>query len=136
MGDRCLVVVTDGTEISPAIYTHWAGYQAPDILVKAGADGLIRKDDVSYASARICGAFHEALKDSGALSLGLIAPPSALDSDTLRKFSHGDAGVILVNVSDGSLGYFGSYHQTQKPSDWNEEEEFTAAPTSIVLADK
>lgn len=114
MGDRVVVVVTDGNEIAPAIYAHWLGSEAPAILVKAGEAGLIRKDDESYAAARVCGAFHEA--SPGHTGVGLLDAPADLSDETLEEFSHGDAGVIVLNVSDGSLRYVGGYGEGRPAS--------------------
>lgn len=114
MGDRCLIVVTDGQEIAPAaIYTHWSGREAPAIIAEAGAENLLRSGDVSYATARLVGHFHS--REPGAMSLGLVAAPDDLEPETLREFSHGDAGVIVVNVSDGTIRYAGNgYHQRKQ----------------------
>lgn len=122
MGDRVLIVATDGDEISPAIYGHWFGDDAPAMLVEAGERGIIRQGDVSYAAARICGHFHEqSVRTTG---LGILPAPDSLTDECLQSFSHGDAGVIVVNVEDGSLRYVGGYlASNDKP-----------LPTSIKLA--
>jgi hypothetical protein len=102
MGDRALIVVTDNTgEISPAVYTHWAGSEAGDIIKAAGEKGVIRMDDISYATARICAAFVG--DNTGTTGTGILAGPENLEPETLGTFSHGDAGVFVLNVTDGSL---------------------------------
>ena len=109
MGDRCLIVVTDGDDISPAIYVHWMGHEVPMRLVEAGEAGIVRSGDVSYASARICG-FLCAQNPTTPLSVGLFDAPADLEDATLEEASHGDAGVVVVNVKDGSLRYVAGYH--------------------------
>ena len=54
-------------------------------------------------------------RDAG---LGLLRPPADLEEETLKEYSHGDAGVIIVDVScgddrdkaEGTLAYFAGYH--------------------------
>lgn len=125
MGDRVLIVATDGAEISPAIYGHWFGYDAPQILAEAGERGIVRKGDVSYAAARICGHFHE--KSVSTTGLGILPAPDDLEDETLTKFSHGDAGVIILNVEDGTLRYVGGYLARR-------EEGEDPLPASVKLA--
>lgn len=135
MGDRILVVCHDGQTVAPAIYGHWLGHEAPALLVAAGEAGILRKNDESYTAARVCGFFHEqsARETTG---LGLLDAPEDLKTETLRAASHGDAGVITLNVKTGELAYFDSYHKTEKPDDWDDEDgEFRPAPTSVKLTD-
>jgi hypothetical protein len=129
MGDRVLFVCHDGgSEIAPAIYGHWCGYEALDML--AAAAPRMRKGDVSYAAARLCGYLHE--QNKGALGLGLIAPPESIEPDTLAKFSHGDAGVVAVNVNDGSWTLHGGY-LARRQSEPDEEDEPITTPNPLPL---
>lgn len=108
MGDRVLVVFTDNAgEIAPAIYSHWGGHSMAADIVGAGERGILRDGDASYAAARLCGHLHERYVST--TGLGLLPPPADLTDETLKAFSHGDAGVIVANVDDGSLRYVAGY---------------------------
>jgi hypothetical protein len=125
MGDRCLVVFTDDTgDISPAIYSHWAGHDMPALLAEAGERGILREGDASYAAARFCGHLHEqSVRTTG---LGLLPPPENLSDDVLQEYSHGDAGIAIVNVDTGSVRYAAGYLAFAADED--------GAVTSIKLA--
>ena len=109
MGDRVIIVCHAGpTDIAPAVYAHWAGSYAPDILVAAGEAGILREGDSCYTAARVAWAFCNRNPDS-CLSVGLMPAPENLEPDTLQGASPGDAGVILLDVRDGSLSYHEGY---------------------------
>ena len=106
MGNRAIVLFTSNTEgdISPAVYLHWHGSNVKAWLRDAALTMRIGSTD--YASARFCG--YCASKIEGGLSLGLFAPPANLLPETLKSFSHGDAGVFVVNVDTGIVSnHFG-----------------------------
>lgn len=107
MGDRVLFVCHRGGDyISPAVYGHWIGHEALELLVAAAP--TMRKDDSGYAAARLCGHLcAESPKD--ALGVGLHKAPENLEPATLQKFSHGDAGVVVIDVSSGKWECFGGY---------------------------
>lgn len=114
MGDRALIVVTDGENVSPVIYLHWMGSEVPAILERLKNRMESRGADVSYASARL---IQEATQDDdGCLSFGLWnAHPEVIkavidkDAKVLSKESHGDAGLIVLDVNDYTWQAFGGY---------------------------
>ena len=104
MGDRAIVTfrhhvkLSGGREFdkfSPCIYLHWAGRRVRQLLEKALP--VLRTGDESYAAARFCGVCHAEEHESG-LSIGLSHAPKDLDEATSEDFSHGDAGVFIVDV--------------------------------------
>lgn len=110
MGDRVIFVLhnssggaaaskeTQAVDISPSIYAHWAGHEAPEILVALRNRMEGRPNDVPYAAARLVGILHERIP--GNLSLGIWDGPTSLAEATSKEYSHGDAGVILVDVAN------------------------------------
>lgn len=130
MGDRALVIFANdqGQSVSPTVYLHWSGSAVPDLIEKLSVVMGTRKGDVSYACARFAAIACD--DNPGNLSVGVLQTPQevtiaasyiasfpdaaggvALDNSrkVLRKYSHGDAGVILVNVSDFTWQAFGGY---------------------------
>jgi hypothetical protein len=106
MGDRVVILFTDEQrELTPGIYMHWQGKNAPQMI--RDGQSLMRKDDATYAAARFCGFCHEAT-GRRTTGLGLLAPPAGKD-DVIDwdDYSHGDAGVYVVNVSDGTVEHHG-----------------------------
>ena len=78
-----------------------------------------RFGDISYACARFIGICHAAAPGNN-LSLGVWnTTPEGVKciEDEDDDFSHGDAGVFVVNVTDFSVKHFGGY-----PSDWPKED--------------
>lgn len=104
MGDRVLVTfTTNDNDYTPAIYLHWQGHKAAEMIREA--QPLMRKNDPAYAAARFCGFC--ASQISGVLGLGIVPGPSAeVDWD---EYSHGDAGVYVVNVETGEVQCHGGY---------------------------
>lgn len=116
MGDRALVIFTDSDkqEISPTTYLHWAGSDVPMLVNRLAALMADRKNDCSYASARFTGICHEHC--TGNLSVGLQNTPQDIetaiqhdDAATIAEYSHGDAGVIVVNAGDFTWKAYGGY---------------------------
>lgn len=116
MGDRALVIFTDKKEVSPAVYLHWSGNRVPEFLEEHRELMKDRRGDVSYAAARFTGLCHT--KIPGNLSLGLFDVPktvqTAIKSDVptlkaLQGFSHGDAGVVIVDVNTGDWKAYAGY---------------------------
>lgn len=106
MGDRALVVCHKGrSDFSPAVYTHWNGHKVGELLDKA--QHVMRKGDTSYASARLAGTFHENIK--GMLGFGLLPAPASWEEATSEDYSHGDAGVFMVDVDTGLVECFNGY---------------------------
>lgn len=113
MGDRAVVVFTDdeGETYSPGVYLHWNGGQVPDLLKKALP--RMRTGDAGYSAARFCGVAHENIE--GALSLGLVDAPER-DAGSKEfpwaEYSHGDAGVFLVDVNTWKVDVKEGYAQS------------------------
>lgn len=111
MGDRAIVVFTDDNcegEYSPGVYVHNSGYRIAE-LIREFAPAM-RRGDAGYSAARFCGELHECIP--GKLGLGLVPGPGKPQSyDDWKKYSHGDAGVFVVNVSNGDVATYGGYGQ-------------------------
>lgn len=122
MGDRAIIVVTDGHgNIGAAsIYLHWAGESAMAFIREAAKLMGGRKGDIGYASARLCGICHENIP--GNLSLGLIPPPKEMTDACLKKYSHGDAGVLLWNCQKNTVTGYGGYLRTVQDESVEESE--------------
>jgi len=107
MGDRGVIVVTtSGGEMPPCgVYVHWHGSSLPGLLPEAIK--RMRKGDVAYATARLIGYLHEQIE--GPLCLGVLEPPKDLTDDSLREYSQGDAGVVILNCTTGEVRAVGGY---------------------------
>jgi hypothetical protein len=104
MGDRVLIQVTSNkNEVSPALYLHWHGDSAPDLIRDLAVRMKNRDGDTSYAFARLVGLAHERIP--GNLSMGVWNMSMKL-TDT---HSHGDAGCYIVNCSTWQVQAFGGY---------------------------
>ena len=115
MGDRALIIFTDGKDVSPVIYLHWSGSKVPRLLEQHKALMAPRGADVCYAAARFAGIAHATMPDQN-LSLGMwnaeantINAVLGSQADELAQISHGDAGLIVVDVNDYSWKAFGGY---------------------------
>lgn len=118
MGDRALVIFTDKdkTEVSPTVYLHWDGSNVPARIEALKTLMGKRTNDVPYAAGRFVGICHVA--NTGNLSLGIMQTPDnvrqAIISGevvdvVLKEYSHGDAGVVVVDCSDFSWKSYGGY---------------------------
>jgi hypothetical protein len=116
MGDRALVIFKTEDEISPAAYLHWSGNAVPEILEQHKTLMKTRTGDASYACARFIGICHNRI--DGNLSLGVFSiKPEELkavqegNADEIAEFSHGDAGVIVVDCSTEAFEWkaYGGY---------------------------
>ena len=121
MGDRSLTIFTDSNKsaYSPTVYLHWAGNQTPNFIMQTKKHMVGRLGDIQYACARFIGFCHADSPDSN-LSLGVWNTKPAdvkLIEDENKEFSHGDAGVFVVNVTDFSVKHFGGY-----PPEWPKED--------------
>ncbi len=115
MGDRALVIFTDGKEVSPVIYLHWHGSRVPELLAQHKLLMASRGADVSYAAARFTGIVHATMPESN-LSLGMWNADRATtkavktrNAEALEALSHGDAGVVVVDVNRYSWKAYGGY---------------------------
>jgi hypothetical protein len=131
MGDRALIIFTDGKSYSPTVYLHWNGTEVPAWLEEHKQFMAARGGDVEYATARFIGLAHT--KINGNLSLGVwntdekrgdaaVAVSTAEADSTefkdassvLAEHSHGDAGVVVVNVNSFTWKAFGGYLERHK----------------------
>lgn len=103
MGDRVIFQVRCKGEVSPAIYCHWAGSNAPAIVRRLAKRMDDRRGDVSYAAARLV---QECTNDDdGALSFGIW-------NEHGRPASQGDAGVVLIDADTFRCECYGGYLKT------------------------
>lgn len=114
MGDRALVIFKADRDVSPTVYLHWHGSDVPELvgILKERMAGRI--GDACYACARFTGICHNNI--DGNLGLGLMNTPEHVqaavlgeDRDVLLNYSHGDAGVVVVDATDFSWKAFGGY---------------------------
>lgn len=103
MGNRVLFQVvqsrrnTEGPVLfGPVVYGHWSGGEAPKIVRRLAARMVTRPGDVDYATARLV---QEVVADvpNSPLGVGVWNAKGVLTEDD----SHGDAGVVLIDCSDG-----------------------------------
>lgn len=111
MGDRALVIFHDHArrDYGPVVYLHWHGHAVGSYLELLRQLMAQRPDDVAYATARFIGIAHEDNRD--ALSLGVWERPRRFRDDKayLEEFSHGDAGVFLIDAQTWQVRTFGGY---------------------------
>ena len=111
MGNRALVVFHDHARkvYGPVVYLHWHGAMVGDYLAQLKHLMSDRLDDVEYATARFIGVAHEDNRD--ALSLGVWEKPRRFTDNAtwLEEFSHGDAGVFLIDAKSWDVRCFGGY---------------------------
>lgn len=97
MGDRVLYQVIDSKkgEFSPVVYSHWGGSNAPGVLQCLFDRMRSRPGDLEYTAARLV---QEVLgNDDGNTGTGIWNAEGQISAD----HSHGDAGVVLIDISDG-----------------------------------
>jgi hypothetical protein len=108
MGERVLFQVVRGEEFSPVIYCHWSGDEVRDICDRLRERMKGRGGDVQYTAARLV---QECINgNEGNLSFGIWNADSVLTETD----SHGDGGVVLVDVSGPQMEFkcFGGYWVT------------------------
>lgn len=102
MGDRAIVVFHDENTVSPMVYLHWFGETVPEYLAMLKDRMVGRFNDASYAAARFIGMYHERI--DGNCSLGVFSSDldhaNVNDAAKLEKYSHGDAGLVVVDTKD------------------------------------
>jgi hypothetical protein len=100
MGDRCIIALhKNGRPQFAALYLHWAGGEGAQAILEAAAP-YMRAGDMGYALARLVGAAC-AYHPNSAFSVGIVKGPKSLNPDHLRLYSHGNAGVILIDIDTG-----------------------------------
>jgi len=133
MGDRVLVRFFGQSQASPAIYMHWGASATPDKLARffESEPFTSRRGDVSYNFARFVAL---ACNDCpGGLSVGVWN-----DAQGIREWlgdgdnSHGDGGLVAVNLSTGQIEARGGY--LERGDHWDEcRERLTAAGFSAPV---
>ena len=111
MGDRVLFQVvqsrrnSDGPDIvGPVVYCHWSGYRAPKIVRALASRMADRPGDVDYATARLVQEAIALGDVDGSQGFGVFNAPTLGGGQSERltaEDSHGDAGVVLIDCSDG-----------------------------------
>ena len=89
----------DHVQLGPAVYLHWDGDRVKELLLKA--QDRLRRNDVEYSTARFVGVCHEEI--DGNTGVGTWSAPASVDDLRDSDYSHGDAGVFLVNVESGAV---------------------------------
>lgn len=98
MGDRALIVFhAKDRGHSPVLYQHWGGHGIAGLLQEACSFMADRPGDLDYIAARTVGIAHSHSPRS--TGIGIFNSPEKLEDCTVKDFSHGDAGVFLVDVS-------------------------------------
>ncbi len=105
MGDRVLFQVLSKAQgaVGPVVYGHWSGSNAPAIVRRLVDRMAARPGDVAYTTARLV---QEIVADDpdGPLGVGVWNAPTlgGGSSEVLTADdTHGDAGVVLIDCSDG-----------------------------------
>lgn len=114
MGDRALIIFKKGADISPIVYLHWAGCHVTDYIVELASLAGGQAMAADYAAARFIGIAHQA--NPGTLSLGVQQTPPELveaicksNAKVIAEYSHGDAGLVIVDASDFSWIAYDGY---------------------------
>jgi hypothetical protein len=107
MGNRANVIFVAGETISPTVYLHWNGGPESVYPFLAELDRRKVRADGEYECARfiqLVGEFFDHDEFSG-LSLGVLAPPTAISLDALAKVQtdQGNNGFYIVDRSGGKL---------------------------------
>lgn len=108
MGERVLFQVVRGEQFSPVIYCHWSGDEVRGICSRLRERMQGRGGDVQYTAARLV---QECTNGGeGNVSFGIWNADSVLTETD----SHGDGGVVLVDVSGPQMEFkcFGGYWVT------------------------
>lgn len=102
MGDRAIIIFRDkkNGEHSPAIYLHWSAYAVAEYLRRTHKLMLGRGADLNYTAARFVGVCHEDIE--GNMSLGMWNVGEIPENP--GELSHGDAGLILVDIRNDGNG--------------------------------
>lgn len=102
MGDRAVLFIEGA---SCAVYLHWGGSDVAAIL--DAASPTMRANDPDYATARLVAAACTTCRPT--TGVGVLPPPADLEPETLKRYSHGDAGVFLIPAADGVVRTFAGY---------------------------
>jgi hypothetical protein len=126
MGNRALVIFTDGERVSPVVYLHWCGDKVPAWLNDLKELMRGREGDVDYSCARFIGLCHSQIAGNQSLGVWNVPPPieravrafpcTDRSREQLAAYGHGNAGVVIVNVRDYSWQACGGYLHRSNPS--------------------
>jgi len=95
MGNRVVIqFVGADNEVSPAIYGHWYGSQAAEMLVALRDQMADRPSDVAYVAARCLGRMIDG--HTGSTGFGTWNAPAKLTAED----SPVDAGVFVVTLGE------------------------------------
>jgi len=112
MGDRVVIQFKKGDEVSPVIYGHWSGYEAPAAIARLRKRMADRPHDISYIAARCL----QELGMSGQQSTGYGI--WSVTEELTAKDSQGDAGVFVVSLGQcWHVKHYLGYHEGDYPSD-------------------
>lgn len=92
MGNRVLVQFKSGDEVSPVVYGHNAGHDAPQLIKQLREQMDSRNDDLAYIAARCVQQFIGG--DRGQLGFGIWNA----DKELTAEDTHGDGGVYVVEI--------------------------------------
>ena len=97
MGDRVLIQCFSSKtgEVGPVIYGHWSGYDSADAVRRLAERMKPRQGDVAYSSARMVQELIGA-DDKECHGFGIWNE----DKKLTKEDSHGDAGIILIDVDN------------------------------------
>ena len=100
MGDRVLMQVVGKNEFSPVLYGHWSGESSPQVCERIRARMHGREKDVPFTAARLV---QELIGDGreGNLGFGIWNA----EAELTEKDSHGDAGIIIVDVTENVMRF-------------------------------
>ena len=103
MGDRVLFQVVQGSDFSPVVYCHWAGWRAPGIVRALSWRMAHRTGDLNYTAARLVQECIQAAE--GNTGFGIWNAEHRLTEED----SHGDAGVVLIDCDSWQCECLGGY---------------------------
>lgn len=116
MGDRVLVQFKNADEVSPVIYGHWAGHEAPEIIRALRVRMDARNDDLAYIAARCVQ--HFVGDDKGQTGVGIWST----DKELTAEDSHGDGGVFVVEIGQRwKVKHYAGYRALEYPTHPNIE---------------
>ncbi len=124
MGDRAVLYIEGA---SAAVYLHWGGSDVMELLQAAAP--TMRPNDPNYATARLIAAACKL--NQPPTGVGVLRPPADLGVETLRKYSHGDAGVFLLPASSGPVRCVGGYGLP--PNEYGEHDRNDLRTSNVVL---
>ena len=100
MGNRVLMQCfsSETTEFGPVIYGHWSGSDGKKIADEIKERMKSRPNDIAYSSARLAQIMMGG--DGGNAGFGIWNADMVLTGE----HSHGDAGIVLIDVSKDHEG--------------------------------